>query len=89
VSYTIDEAVPPKLRKFRRYTIGEVAAMLNVSAHYLWQCVRAARDERFRIKRKVSFSTLRSLPIMDWFKQGREWMIAEDDLLRQLTPRQP
>ena len=71
-------------RPFRRYTIGEVAAMLNLSAHYLWQCVRATRDESFRRKRKVSLSTLRSLPVLDWFKQGREWMIAEEDLLRQL-----
>jgi len=73
-----------RLRQFRRYDLAEVAMLLNVSKHYLWQCVRAARDERLRRKYEISRAVLANLPMEGWFQQGRRWVITEADLLRQI-----
>src|ERR1043165_9712118 len=58
--------------------------LLSVSKHYLWQCVRAARDERLRRKYEISRTALANLPMEGWFQQGRRWVITESDLLRQI-----
>ena len=75
----------PELSRFKRYTLEEVAPMLHITRHYLWQCVRAARDEKARKRFKISIATLRSLPVQGWFQQGRGWFIRNDDLLRQIA----
>ena len=75
---------PSRLERYRRYTVDEVALIFNLSRHYFYQCVRAARDEKLRKKWRIPLATLRTLPVRDWFKQGRTWMINETDLLREL-----
>ena len=90
MGYSRDEAVPPEvIRRFRRYTLEEVAMLLNLSKHYLWQCVRASRDERLRKKHDISRAALANLPMDGWFQQGRRWVITESDLLRQLRRSSP
>jgi hypothetical protein len=73
------------LAAHRRYTLKDVARILNVNHEYLWQCLRSALDESFRKRRKIPRATLESLPLKDWKRQGRRWVIAEADLLAQLT----
>ena len=80
-----DKAVPPEvIRHYQRYTLEQVAMLLNLSKHYLWQCVRASRDERLRKRYEISRAALANLPMDGWFQQGRRWVIIESDLLRQL-----
>jgi hypothetical protein len=72
------------LAAYRRYTIREVAQLLNISNEYFWQCLRAAMDERFRKDRKIPRSTLLALPLRNWSRQGRKWVIDEASLLAQI-----
>jgi hypothetical protein len=73
------------LAAHRRYTVQQVAALLNLNDEYFWQCVRAAQDESFRKRRKIPRSTLTTLPLRNWTRQGRKWVISEADLIAQLN----
>lgn len=72
---------------YRRYTIQEVARLVNLNAEYFWQCLRAAMDEKFRVRRKIPRSTLVALPLRNWRRQGRKWVIDESALLAQIGSR--
>jgi hypothetical protein len=79
--------IPINLAAYRRYTIRQVARLLNLNDEYLWQCIRAAGDERFREERRIPRSTLAALPLKDWRRQGRRWVIDEANLLAQISSR--
>jgi hypothetical protein len=64
--------IPISLAAYRRYTIQQVARLVNLNDEYFWQCLRAAKDEEFRKERKIPRSTLAALPLMDWRRQGRK-----------------
>lgn len=75
------------LAAYRRYTIQQVARLVNLNDEYFWQCLRAAKDEEFRKERKIPRSTLAALPLKDWRRQGRKWVIDEANLLAQISGR--
>jgi hypothetical protein len=79
---------PSNLAAYRRYTIQQVAKLVSMNDEYFWQCLRAARDEEFRKERKIPRSTLAALPLMDWRRQGRKWVIDEANLLAQISRRE-
>jgi hypothetical protein len=70
---------------YRRYTIQQVARLVNLNDEYFWQCLRAATDEEFRKGRKIPRSTLAALPLRNWRRQGRKWVIDEASLLAQIA----
>lgn len=76
--------VPLNISAYRRYTIQEVAPLMNVSAEYFWQCLRAAMDEKVRRNRRIPRSTLAALPLRNWRRQGGKWVIDESSLLAQI-----
>lgn len=80
-----DTDIPINLAAYRRYSVQQVAKLLNVNDEYLWQCLRSARDESYRKRRKIPRSTLATLPLRNWTRQGRKWVITEADLLAQLN----
>lgn len=77
--------VPLNLAAYRRYTIQQVARLVNLNDEYFWQCLRAAMDEAFRKERKIPRSTLAALPLRNWKRQGRKWVIDEASLLAQIS----
>ena len=77
--------VPINLAAHRRYSVQQVAKLLNLNYEYFWQCLRSAQDEAFRKRRKIPRSTLATLPLRNWMRQGRKWVISEADLLAQLN----
>jgi hypothetical protein len=77
--------IPTTLAAYRRYTIQQVARLVNLNDEYFWQCLRAARDEEFRRERQIPRSTLAALPLKDWRRQGRKWVIDEANLLAQIS----
>jgi hypothetical protein len=80
--------IPISLAAYRRYTIQQVARLVNLNDEYFWQCLRAAKDEEFRKELKIPRSTLAALPLMDWRRQGRKWVIDEANLLAQISRRE-
>jgi len=78
------ERITTNLAAHRRYSVQDVAELLNLNDEYLWQCIRAAQDESFRKRRKIPRSTLETLPLRNWMRQGRKWVITEADLAPQL-----
>lgn len=77
--------IPTNVAAFRRYTIRQVAHIVNLNDEYFWQCLRAAMDEDFRKGRKIPRSTLAALPLRNWRRQGRKWVIDEASLLAQIA----
>jgi hypothetical protein len=80
--------VPLNLAAYRRYTIQQVADLVNLNDEYFWQCLRAAMDEEFRKERKIPRSTLAALPLRNWKRQGGKWVIDEANLLAQISWRE-
>lgn len=76
---------PSNLAAYRRYTIRQVAALLSLNDEYFWQCLRAAMDDEFRKARKIPRSTLAALPLRNWSRLGRKWVIDEASLLAQIS----
>lgn len=82
---TMMAAVSTQLAAHRRYTVKDVAAILNINHEYFWQCLRAALDDQLRRRRKIPRTTIETLPLKNWKKQGRKWVISEADLISQLN----
>lgn len=78
-------SIPINVAAYRRYSVQQVAGLLNLNDEYFWQCIRSAQDEGFRKRRKIPRSTLAQLPLQNWTQQGRKWGISEMDLLAQLN----
>jgi hypothetical protein len=77
-------SVAPALPARKRIPVSVVAPTLNLSSEYFVKCIKARRNEAYRLRLRIPTRTIESLPLLHWEKRGRAWEIEEPQLLAQL-----
>jgi hypothetical protein len=77
--------VPPVLLSSNRFTAAQVAPTYNLTPAYFVKCIKAKANEAYRLRQGISRRTLDVLPLLNWEKLGRSWVIRLPDLMAQVS----